>query len=60
MINENGGFEYVKTNNLQPPQSNAQQLTQWKKDVAKTSRIILEGVRDHVVSNIMEKRHLWL
>jgi len=35
---------YVKIDIENPPQSNAQQLAQWKKDVAKTWRIILEGL----------------
>jgi len=55
MLDENGMLEYVKTEIAKPSQSDAQQLAQWKKDVAKTRRIILKGVRDHVVSNLHGK-----
>jgi len=56
MFEENGVLEYVKTDIMKPPQSHAQQLTQWKKDVAKGKKTLLEGVRDHVVSNIHGKK----
>lgn len=55
MLDDNGVLEYVKTNIKKPLQSNAQQLTQRKKDVAKERRIILEGMRDHIVSNLHGK-----
>lgn len=41
MLEDSGALEYVKTDIAKPPQSDAQQLTQWKKDVAKARRIIL-------------------
>ena len=30
-------------------------MAQWKKDVARAGRIILEGVRDHIISKIHGK-----
>ena len=35
--------------------TNAQELDEWKKCVAKARRIILEGVRDHIVSSLHGK-----
>jgi len=35
---------------ITPPIIDAQDLAEWKKCVAKAGRIILEGVRDHIVS----------
>ena len=55
VLDDNGVLEYFKIDNAKPPRSNAHQLTQWKKDVAKSSGILLEGVRDHVVSNLNGK-----
>jgi len=45
-------LEYTKIDIPKPTTLDAQQLVQWKKDIAKARRIILEGVRDHVVSNL--------
>lgn len=55
IFDENGVLEYVKTDIAKPQQSNAQKIAQWKKDVVKVRIIILEGVRNHVVSNIHGK-----
>ena len=38
-----------------PPITNAQDLAEWKKCAAKARRIILEGVRDHIVLNLHGK-----
>jgi len=38
-----------------PQAFHSQNISQWKKDVAKPKRILLEGVRDHIVSNIHGK-----
>ena len=35
--------------------ANAQDLAAWKKNVVKARRILLEGVRDHIVLNIYRK-----
>lgn len=55
MLNDNGVLEYAKTGMAKPQKTDAEQLAQWKKDVAKARRTILEGVRDHVVSNLQGK-----
>lgn len=49
---DNGVWEYTRTDIPKPSTSNAQALSQWKKDTTKGRRIILKGVRDHVVSNL--------
>ena len=44
VLDDNGLLEYIKTDIANPPNYEAQNLAQWKKDVAKARRIILEGV----------------
>ena len=55
VFDENGLLEYIKTDVAKPQAYDSQNLAQWKKDVAKARRIILEGVRDHIASNIQWK-----
>lgn len=55
VLDENRLLEYVNTNIAKPRSVDAQNLTEWNKDVAKARRIILEGVRNHIVSNIHGK-----
>ena len=55
VLDDNRFQEYVNTKIPKPRSTNAQNLAQWKKDVAKVRRIILEGVRDHIVLNIHDK-----
>lgn len=55
ILDDNGLLEYVKTNIPIPPTSDVQDLPQWKKNVAKARRIILEGIQDHIVSNVHRK-----
>ena len=55
VLDDNGLLEYVKTDIAKLEASDAQNLAQWKKVVAKARRIILEGVRDNIVSNIHGK-----
>lgn len=55
VLDDNGLLKYVKKNIKKIRTIDAQNLAQWKKDVAKARRIILEGVRDHIVSNIHGK-----
>lgn len=38
-----------------PKRTDATQLAEWKKCVAKARRILLEGVRDHIVSSLHGK-----
>jgi len=49
MIDENGLLDYVKTNIPKLGSTDAHNLAQWKKYVAKARRIILEEVRDEIV-----------
>ena len=56
VLDENGVLEHVKIDIAKPQQSDAKQLAQWKKDVSKSKIILLEGVRDHVVSNLHGKK----
>lgn len=55
VLDDNGLLEYIKTDVAKPQGSNAQNFPQWKKDVAKARRITLEGVRDHILSNLHGK-----
>lgn len=55
VLDDNWLLEYVKTDIAKPGSTDAQNLAQWKKDVAKARRIILEGVWDHIVSNFHGK-----
>lgn len=57
VFDDNGLLEYIKRDVTKPTESNAQNLAQWKKIVAKLWRIILEGVQDHIVSNIHGKEN---
>lgn len=59
VLDENGLLEYIKTYVAKPQACDAQNLSQWKKYVAKARRIILEGVRDHIVSNLHGKETLF-
>eukprot|EP00253_Pinus_taeda_P011571 PITA_11571 len=47
--------EFIHNDIHKPPTSDASDLAEWRKCVAKARRIILEGVRDHIVSNIHGK-----
>ena len=55
VLDDNGLLQYVKTAIAKLGSTNAQKLAKWKKDVAKARRIILEGVRYHIISNIHGK-----
>lgn len=55
VLDNNGFLEYIKIDVAKPSEVDAQNHAQWKKDVSKVRRIILEGVRDHIVSNIHGK-----
>ena len=47
--------EFIDPGIFKPPTSNYKELAEWRKCVAKARRIILEGVRDHIVSNLHNK-----
>lgn len=55
VLDDNGLLEYIKIDVEKPQAYNAHNLAQWKKDVAKVRRIILEGLWDHISSNIHGK-----
>ena len=55
IFDDNGLLKYIKRDVAKPTESNAQNLAQWKKDVAKARRILLEGVQDHIVTNLHGK-----
>ena len=40
-----------------PKPIDATQLAEWKKHVARARRILLEGVRDYIVSSLHGKEH---
>ena len=47
--------ELIDNDMTKPPTTDAQDLEKWKKFVAKARRIILEGVQDHIISNLHGK-----
>jgi len=47
-----GVWEYTQIDIPKPTASNEQALSQWKKDKTRARRIILEGVRDDLVSKL--------
>ena len=54
-MEENGLKEFIDNDIPKPATSNAQLLDAWKKKVAKARRILLEGVRYHIVSSLHGK-----
>lgn len=54
-LDGNGVWEYTQIDIPKLAASDAQALAQWKKDIVQSRRIILEGVRDHVVYNLHGK-----
>lgn len=57
VLDENGVLEHTRTDIPKPTASDAQQLAQWKKDI--TNWIILEGLKDHVVSTLHGKENVY-
>lgn len=55
LLDGNGLLEYVKIDIPKLGSTDLHHLAQWKKDVVKARRIILEGVQDHIISNIHGK-----
>ena len=55
VLKENELKELTDTNIPMPTTTDAQDLAEWNKCVSNARRIIPEGVRDHIVSNIHEK-----
>jgi len=55
VLTNNGVWEYTQTDNPKPITLDARALAQWKKATTRDKRIILEGVKNHVVSNLYGK-----
>ena len=55
VLEDNGLEEFIDGNVPKPASSDAAGLDAWKKKVAKTRRILLEGVKDHIVSSLHGK-----
>ena len=55
VLKDNGLKEFIDNDVPKPAVTNAANLDAWQKKVAKVRRILLEGVRDHIVSNLHVK-----
>ena len=55
VLEDNGLKEFIDSNVPKPGSSDAALLDAWKKKIAKTRRILLEGVKDHIVSSLHGK-----
>lgn len=55
VLEDNGWKEFIDQEIPKPASTNAQQLVEWKKCVEKVRWIILEAVRDHIVSSFHGK-----
>ena len=55
VLEDNGLKEFIDQEIQKPASTNAQELDEWKKCVSKVRRIILEGVRDHIVLSLHGK-----
>jgi len=54
-LEDNELKEFINKDIPKPPAADAQDLEEWRKCVAKARRIIIEGVRNHIVSNLRGK-----
>eukprot|EP00253_Pinus_taeda_P014498 PITA_14498 len=59
VLEDNGLKDFIDQEVPKPAVANAQELAEWKKCVARARRILLEGVRDHIVSSLHEKETLF-
>jgi hypothetical protein len=55
VLEDNGLKEFIDKYVPKPDAADAANLDAWKKKVEKARRILLEGVRDHIVSNLHGK-----
>ena len=55
VLEDNGLKEVIDSNVPKPGSSDAALLDAWKKKITKTRRILLEGVKDHIVSSLHKK-----
>ena len=55
VLEYNGFKEFIDKDVPKPTSTDAALLDAWQKKVAKARRILLEGVRDHIVSSLYGK-----
>ena len=55
VLDDNGLKEFIDADILKPASSDVAALDAWKKKVAKCRRILLEGVKDQIVSSLHKK-----
>ena len=55
MLEDNGLKEFIDSDVPKPGSSDVALLDAWKKKTTKTRRILLEGVKDHIVSSLHGK-----
>ena len=55
VLEDNGLNDFIDQEVPKPATANAQELAEWKKCVTRARRILLEGVRDHIVSSLHGK-----
>ena len=55
VLEENGLNEFIDSDIPQPTTTDALLLDAWNENVAKVRRVLLERVRDHIVSNLHGK-----
>ena len=55
ILEDNGLKEFIDSDVPKPTSTDAALLDAWKNKVAKTRRILLEGVKDHIVSSLHDK-----
>ena len=59
VLEDNGLKDFIDQEIPKPVAANAQELAEWKKYVAKARRILLEGVRDHIIWSLHGKETLF-
>lgn len=59
VLEDNGLKDFIDQEVPKPAATNATELAEWKKCVARARRILLEGVRDHIVSSLHGKETLF-
>ena len=60
VLDDNGLKEFIDVEIPKPTSSDAVVLDAWKKKIAKCRRILLEGVKDHIVSSLHGKASPYL
>ena len=55
LLEDNGLKDFIDQEVPKPAASDVTKLAEWKKCLARARRILLEGVRDHIVSSLHGK-----